>query len=159
MLPSLNPRQFPQFQPVSGRYHTHAIEAMRALRHVAGFRPLLYAVPDISNAAVPAGAPHEAKVTVPPQSYLWAIAATSSDTDGFDFQIRDNRNKRDLFGKRTIYLNASGQGSSQGIAHPLFILPKPRVVLAPGELTIQIFNRAILANTIQIVLYFAIPEA
>jgi hypothetical protein len=33
------------------------------------------------------------------------------------------------------------------------------VVLAPGELTIQIFNRAILANTIQIVLYFAIPEA
>jgi hypothetical protein len=157
-LDNLNPAQFPQFNPGPGRYHTYALAAAYALRMASGFRPALYAVPDTSNAEVAGSSPFEGRISVPPSSYLWAIAATSSETDGFDLQLRDNRNKREMFGKRTFYQNTSGQGSSAGIAHPLFMLPRPRLVLAPGELTVQIFNRSASQNTVQVVLYFVQPE-
>jgi len=154
MINSPNPSMYPQLRD---RYHGAALAAAQALRQAQGYELEIYCVPDDSNIDVAASSPFEGRVTVPPQSYVWAIAASSNQAAGFDLQIRDAFASQEFFGQRIDWNNASGQGSSQGMSSPLFILPKPWLILEPGLLIVQIFNKAAAVNTIQVALFIARP--
>lgn len=155
MVDSLNPSKYPQFRTGPGRYHGRALAAAAALRAAPGYEPEICCVPDDSNIDVAASSTFEGRVSVPAGSYVWALAATSSQAEGFDIQIRDASGSHEFFGRQIHWDNATGQGSAQGISHPLFVLPKPWLVMEPGQLAVQIWNNAAAVNTIQIAVFVA----
>ena len=155
----VNPNCYPFYLPELAALP--AAEAAAAgvpqLAHLqaAGYEPHLQAVPDYSNAAVVAKGKFSARVSVAPFSYLWALAGTSGATAGFKFQILDEGTKTPVFNARTYYAAVTGQGTVQGITFPLLIFERPRLILEPGILTVQVESLADVVNSIQLVLFFA----
>lgn len=153
-MDALSPRLYPQFRPGFGRYFTHALEAAKPLRLAAGFEPRWTVVPDTSNAAVYPSGTYQARVSLPARSYLWALAGYSEQAAGFELQITDLGTRAVLFSSRVNFNNATGQGTTpEGISFPLYIPPKPHLVLEPGQLSVEIRNLAAVANQIQLVLF------
>ncbi|MCC7497329.1 MAG: hypothetical protein IT160_07115 [Bryobacterales bacterium] len=121
--------------------------------------PAVVCIPDDTNIDVAASSPFEGRVTVPPGSYLWALAGTSSQPEGFDLQLIDGATAQQVCSKRTMYANVTGQGQAPGGAQsPLFVFPKPLLIQAPGLMLVQVFNRSTSVNTVQVALYLAIPK-
>ena len=153
-----SPLPLPQFRPLALRYHTRALAALRALTAEGGFRPNAYPMPDEPNQTLPAGAPIEIKLSLPVGSWLWAFAATASDSAGFETQVIDLREGAPLWGTPADWRNVSGQGTTEGITFPLWILPAPRLVIEPGLLSVKLRNLATVANTVQLVAFVIEPE-
>lgn len=152
--------------PSPGPYHATALKAMMPTLQATGLRPLVTVVPDSTGAAVAAKATYEDRVTVPAGSLLWAMSGTSSAAAGFTVQVTDAGTKKPLFSQPPFFSNATGQGSVsvpdcsgalQTLAHPLFVLPRPLVILPPGQVGLQINNLAAAVNILQVCLFFAAP--
>jgi len=128
------------------------------VRHLpaAGYEFAAHVVPDYDNAQIVAHGRYETTVYVPPATYLWGLAGSSSDAAGFRCQIIDDGTKTPLFNGRTKY-NAVTGGSIQGASYPVHVFHQPRLVLEPGRLVVQIESLATAASTIQLVLYTAEP--
>ncbi len=155
---SLPPALFPQFRSGPLSYHAQAIEAMQAMRAAAGFQAVRHIVPDVMNAALVGKGRYEARISLPPQSYVWAFAGTSDQAAGFKVQIVDLGTKAEWFSQPIRWDNLTGQGATpEGLSFPLYILPKPRLVLEPGLLSVQVTNLAAVANPIQLVVFTAEP--
>lgn len=121
-----------------------------------GYEPALYAMPGTENANLAPNATHEVRLSLPPESYVWAWSAYSQAE--FRLQVTDA-------GTRTPFLSApcphkavTGQGTIQGITFPLMLLDPPRLLIEPAVLTIQMTNLAPVANLIQFVLFCAVPR-
>jgi hypothetical protein len=151
-------------------YLRHALRMMTALRAAEdGFESITRVVPDAGNIAVAANGTYEAKITVPDQSRLWSISASSEEAEGFDIQIRNLAIAQPLFGGRLDYRNASGHTpAGDEPASQVYMLPRPLLCLAPDQaigrervcqMAVQIWNKAAAVNTIQVVLWFAAPKA
>ena len=175
MLDTLRPKTlFPQFSPDPRRYLARVLYQLRHLRAADGYRLELRTMPSHENIAVAASATYEQRVAMPDRSYLFAISGSSSAAAGFDLQIRDTTNQAELCGRQTFHPNVTGQISPlfDPVPFPLFFVPRPMLFREPseaerslsgtanehGEALVQIWNRAAAVNTIQVVLWFAVPE-
>ncbi|HBY64725.1 MAG TPA: hypothetical protein DEH78_33305 [Solibacterales bacterium] len=150
----MNTRLFQQFrQP----YFRTPLAALRPLENAANYDQVVRFVPDESNVSVPARTTFEGRISVQPESMLCAIAATSAQAAGFKLQIQDLGTKEFFWSQPVRWDNASGQGNTLGLAHPMFVFPRPRMIIEPGMLSVQVINLADIANDIQLALFFAEP--
>ncbi len=157
-----------QFVRRLGSYHRPAIGALEPLRRAWGYENRREVIPDSSNKAVGVKATYEQRVTVPAGAFLWAIAGTSQQPEGFRLQIIDTASGRGLLSQPAHFSAIAGgasypigvkncYGTAVIIRQALYVLPKPRVIIEPGMLRVQITNLSAAVNTIQVVLHFAAP--
>ncbi len=165
-MDSLN--QLPQFVQGVGRYHRPALAALMPLRQALGYGNRREVVPDSANKAVGPVATYEQRITIPAGSFLWAIAAASGQAQGFRMQVIDMASGRGLLSQSADFTHTAGgtgyplgirdcTGAAVHIRQPLYVLPKPRVVIDPGMLKVQVTNLANAVNLLQVVLHFATP--
>jgi hypothetical protein len=158
----------PQFVQGAGRYHGPALTALEPLRRALAYEDRREVIPDSPNQAVGANATYEHRVTVPAGAFLWAVAGWSEQPEGFRVQIVDAATGRGLLSQSAYFTSAAGgpgfpagvtdcYGSPVAIAQPLYVLPKPRVIIEPGQLRVQVTNLSPLVNGLQLVLHFAAP--
>jgi len=103
---------------------------------------------------------HIVRVKVADYAYIVAISGYSAQAAGCKFQLTDLGTGAALFSKPVQLASASGgSGSVSGVSNALWFLPKPRLVLPPSQLSIQVHNWATVANTVQIVLHLAQPAS
>lgn len=161
MQPGLNlsPPRYPSFPPWQNPYHQRAWEAGAAVRLADGYQLEAHCIPNESSVDVAATSPYEGKVKLYPPSWVCGFTASSSQTAGFEVQLRDAGTGQELFSGRILHSNLGGQNLSPGrVADRMWRLPIPRVVVEPGLLVVQILNRAAVQNTIQLVLWVVAPE-
>lgn len=150
-----------------GRFHGYAIEALSPLRQALGYEPHAEVVPDTSNTAVAGNSTYEARVSVPVGSRLLALSGSSGQAEGFRVQIIDASSNRGMLNRSALFGNVTGQGYPARVAdcrghavhivQRLAMLSKPRVVIEPGMLTVQVTNLSPNVNQLQLVLWFARP--
>jgi len=128
------------------------------VRHLLadGYEIAAHCVPDYDNAQLVARGRYEAQVWMPPGSYLWGVAGSSSSSDGFRCQVIDAGTQAPLFSARAQHPAVTG-GALLSQPYPIHVLHRPRLVLEPGVLIVQIENLASVAADIQFVLYTAEP--
>jgi hypothetical protein len=144
-----------QYRDWPGRYYPAALRAMAQLND--NYRPELIPIPADGQALGPL-AFHEARLQLERGSYVVGCTASSSQAAGFTVQLRFGN--MSIASARLGHLNISGgpNPSPEGLLNPLFLLPKPAIITAPGELTVQLWNLANAANTIQLVVFLAVPK-
>lgn len=152
---SLIPWSFNQFR--SG-YASQVLDSMPELRNVANYEHFWLCTPDDRNSSMSARGTFDTRVKVADYAYIVAISGSSAQAAGCKVQITDLGTGAALFSKPVQLGSVSGgTGSSSGVSNLLWFLPKPRLVLPPAELSIQIHNLATAANTVQLVLHLAQP--
>jgi hypothetical protein len=161
------PTRLPQWQQGPDRYHTQALIAALPLRlSWREFEPLLLAVP-AAGESLPASGTTEYRVSVPTGSYLYAYSTWSAASEGANVQIVD-LGTRARCSSQPVFTGVMGKGSWPVSAQPTdasgvslaidgvqCLLPKPRLILEPGLLSVQVRNRAATAQQVQIVLWIA----
>lgn len=154
------------FQPAPGRFHPLVLGQLEPLRQALGYSERVEVVPDRQNALVGSHATYEHRISVPPGSWLWAIAGSSEQPEGATIQVVDQGTGATLYSAPANMANVvSGQpvpipdgfGNFGLIRMPIAFLARPRVFVEPGWLRVRITNLAPLANRIQVALYFAAP--
>lgn len=159
-MPDLqNDSLIPQFfNQLRQGYPASVLQAIPALRGAANYEHFWLTVPDDRNASLSARGTFDTRVKVADYAYIVAISGYSAQAAGAKIQITDLGTGAALFSKPVQLASASGgQGSTDGVSNILWFLPRPRLVLPPAELSIQIHNLASVANTIQLVLHLAQP--
>jgi hypothetical protein len=117
------------------------------------------AVPDTARVSLPALATIEDQISIRPGSFLLYVTAFSQQAAGFRFQVYDKNAGKPIYS--AIVSHTAGAGvQTLGVPAPLpFILPAPWMVSGDpdqsGLLTVQLTNSAAVANSAQVVLYFA----
>lgn len=166
MTDRIDPRAYNQFR---NPYHRRVLSALEALRKAEGYEPRNEVIPNQQDAVIAKQGVYDHRVTVPAGTWLWAIAGTSQQPEGFTVHITDFATKTTLWSGPINYMNLTGQGSvtvqdptgaNVQIATPLHLLPKPRPIIEPGLVNVQVVNlSATNTNKIQLVLYLMIPPA
>jgi len=153
---SLDPRRYNQFR--SG-YAARVLAAMAEIRGAANYEHFGLCVPgDERYSTIEARGTFDARQKVADYAYIVAISGVSVQAAGCKLQITDLGTGASFWSKPvTIGSATGGQGSASGVSNSLWFLPKPRLVLPPAELSIQIFNLATVPNAIQFVLHLAQP--
>jgi len=130
------------------------------LRHLMapGYQPAWHLVPDRGNAAVIGHGKFRAQVTLPPGSYVWALGGYSAQPEGFKVQITDLGTGTPYFSAPISHAAITGQAAVAGVTFPLGILHKPRLVIEPAVLSVEVQNDSANANQIQMVLFTAEPR-
>lgn len=152
------PLTLPQFRPAPGRYHGPALEELRRVTSTPGYQPGAYPLPDEANAAMPGRSIIEIRLSLPIGTYVLGFSGSSDQAEGFQTQIYDLRHNAPFFATPAPWELITGQGSSEGISYPLFLLPHPRLVIEPAVLSVQIENLSTSTNTVQLVLFTAEPR-
>ena len=147
----------PQFKP-GLRYHARPLAEMRRVTSTPGYQPGAYPLPDEANAAMPPLALLEVRLSLPIGTYVLGFTGSSQQTAGFEVQIIDLKHNAPFFGAPVLWKNLAPQGSTEGITHPLFLLPHPRLVIEPAVLKIQIKNLSSSSNEVQLVVLTAEPR-
>ena len=166
MIDRIDPRRYNQFR---NPYHRRALIALEPLRKALGYEPRHEVIPNQQDAVIAKQGVYDHRVTVPAGTWLWGLAGTSQQPEGFSVHITDFATKTTLWSGPISYTNLTGQGSvtlqdptgaNITIATPLNVLPKPRPIIEPGLLNVQITNlSAVNTNKVQLVLYLWIPPA
>lgn len=161
MLDSLNPERYPQFR-IGGpqRPEQLAIHQALSLRIAADpllYEPAIYAVPDDTNIDIAASSTFEARVLLPARSYLWAMSLYSSQPEGCSIQLRDAGNQQELFGGAAAWDLLQPQAVA-GVRNAVQMLPAPWLIIDPGVVLVQLWNRSPNINRIQVALFVAQPR-
>jgi len=143
----------PQFMRRPGPTRTLLLDLDRA----GSYEPRILAVPKASDVDIAARSTYEEQLNIEPGSWLWALSGSSDETAGFKAQITDMQTGANLASKPINYRNCTGQGSASGVTNPLHILSRPRLILEPGLVAVQIINLATVQNKIQLCLWSAVP--
>lgn len=145
--------QYSRFYPQ--RYSSIAIAQLDLMRDSAAlWVPRFAAVPDDSNVSIPARRTWEGSLSLPPGSIVWAIKASSQDVAGVRLQVTDVGTGERWFAQPVRIDPVSGDA----IPNQPWILPEPRLLADPGLLTVQVSNLAAVANSAQVVIYYATPS-
>ncbi|HZT36617.1 MAG TPA: hypothetical protein VFA28_01875 [Bryobacteraceae bacterium] len=164
MMDRIDPRRYNQFR---NPYHRRALIALEPLRKALGYEPRHEVIPNQQDAVIAKQGVYDHRVTVPAGTWLWGLAGTSQQPEGFSVHITDFATKATLWSGPINYVNLTGQGSvtvqdptgaNVQIATPLHLLNKPRPIIEPGLLNVQVVNlSATNTNKIQLVLYMLRP--
>lgn len=139
-------------------FHGKAVEELQRVTRGTSYEPAAYPMPSPEKAQLPAKALAEIKLSVRPGVYVTGFSGSSSEPDGFDVQIVDDRHSDPFFQRPVSWKNATVQGNlPTGAPMRLFLLPAPRLVIEPGQLRIQLKNLSANPNTIQFVVFTAEP--
>lgn len=150
---------FPQFAPGPHRYHTEALAQAMHVMSLPSYQSMVYPMPEQGSNVLPAGAPIQIDLSLPPDSYVIGFSAYSAQAAGFEFQIIDAHETYAAFQGPVRFDLISGQGTTpEGITQPVYYLPKPRIVVDPAVLRFQIRNLATVPNTIQLAVWTAEPQ-
>lgn len=162
MLDTLTANFAPQF-PQGNNYMAALLEQLTPYRHVPA-RLVLRVAPDDPNAVIAPAGTYEGRFNIPRRSRLWAMSGSSAQAAGFDVQLRSGDTHQPLFSRRTFFRNATGQPAAppQAPASPLFFLPKPLLMWSDSDqqdaqVIVQLWNRAAVLNSVQMVLWFMAP--
>ena len=124
-----------------------------------GYEPHAHRIPDADNTAVVAKGKFESRVSVPVGSYVWAFSGYSSHADGFRVRVIDTGTGAGFWSAMVKDTLLSGQGQTvAGAAYPLVPIERPRLVIEPGLLTVQVENLADAVNQIYFVIWTAEPQ-
>ena len=138
-----------------------AIPGVPDYRHIMarGYEPGAYRIPDADNTAVVPKGKFEQKISLPVSSYVWGFSGYSSDAAGFRVQVIDVGTGTPFFDSRVYHKIVTGQDQTiAGGAFPIAPLDKPRLVIEPGLLKIQIENLAAASNQIYFVIWTSEPK-
>jgi hypothetical protein len=149
---SLDPTRYNHLFPRFGNYHAKALEAATLARGAANYEGFYIAFPPQPDEQLAARGNWTGRFSVTPNTYILGFAAYSQQAAGFKLQLTDLGTNDPFFSKPVDYRNVTGQGGGVP-ANRVFYLPKPRLILEPGLLSAQLTNLAIVANTVQLVLY------
>ncbi len=147
---------YPQFRPSS--YHRSALDAMTRVTRAPGYQPGAYPVPPAGNALMGALARLDVRLSLPVGSYVLGCSGYCSNAAGFRVQIIDLRNNAPFFATPVNWLNLCPQGSTQGITLPVHYFVRPRLVIEPAVLSIQLENLDTSPNTVEFVVFTAEPR-
>jgi hypothetical protein len=152
---SLNPATLNQFRQ---GYAAAILRRMTDLRGAANYEHFWLPLPDDRNSSVSARGTFDTRVKVADYAWIVAISGYSAQPEGCKLQLTDLGTGAAFFSK-PVQLGSfvGGAGSSSGVSNILWFLPRPRLVLPPAELNVQIFNLAGVTNDLQIVLHLAQP--
>ena len=160
LLAPLNLNLYPAYLPeilMAGQ----ALDGIPDLRHLQapGYEWHQHRIPDADNTAIVAAGKWETQVSIPVGSYVWAFAGYSTQSAGYRVAVRDDGTRTPFF-ERTFHSAATGQGNTvAGASYPLAVLDKPRLVIEPGLITVQIENLDTAnANAVQFVIFTAEPK-
>lgn len=156
---SLAPELYPHTRITEGRYCGLVAQGFETLRCAEGFEPLLIVLPLGANATLAVRAIYEARLSVPPGSYLVGFSGTfTAGTAGFEVRVMDLRDQSLLTSQPVNQSNITGQPPPGGIPPPVFYLPMPRLILEPGSVSIRLRNLdTALANTVQLCTFWEVP--
>lgn len=153
------------FSPWRGRYLTMVQSGGQHVRALPeGFDSRCLCVPEQGFNVLGALAPYERIVNVTQGTYITAVSAFSQVADGFTVQVIDRGTGSNFFstpihssqlGRKTTH--AAVLGLRNNIYYPLLHLPEPRLVTAPGQITVKLQNLANAANRVQICLWAVEP--
>lgn len=155
MIARYGPLVCAQFRDWCGRYYPAALRALALLGD--NYRPELDVLPEDGQALGP-GVLYEARIQLAPGSYLVGFTGSSSQAAGFQVQVRQGSNE--LASSLINHANITGGASAspQGLYNPQFLLPKAAIITPPGVLSVQLWNLATVSNTIQLVVFVAVPK-
>ena len=137
------------------RYHDPALAELHALIDAEGYEERI--IPVSATLAATVGL-QEARVSVLVKSYVCGFTSFSTQAAGYSVQVIDLGTRYEYFAYEIKHQNISGQGTTpEGITFPLHLLPKPRLVLEPGLLSIRLQNLAALSNPVQFCLWVIEP--
>ena len=137
---------------------------MEPLRRAYNYRVRNWVVPDDLATTIPARGQLNRQIRVAPDSYLWAASLWQFISEGpflfipiapadLSIQITDETTGCQLsseFISGRVFAEGTGQ-----IIPPLMM--QPRLIAAPGLLSVQLANTSASAVTAQLVLYFLEP--
>lgn len=127
-------------------FNSLAIAQMAEIRQSQVFRGRAYVVPETSNPAnfaINTYATYRTHVRLIPNSFIWGLAWSWAFDTGFGYSrimsltISDQCTGEDFFSD--FVLNSAMIGSYTQ-SFPSYVLPRPRLVGAPGEIIVQISN-------------------
>jgi hypothetical protein len=147
---------YPQFRPSS--YHGAALEELTRVTKAPGYQPGAYPLPPAANAQMGARAQLDVRLSLPVGSYVLGFSGACSVSDGFRVQIVDLRNNAPFFNTPVNWRNLCPQGNTLGITLPIHYLVKPRLVIEPAVLSVQLENLATSPNTVEFVIFTAEPR-
>jgi hypothetical protein len=151
------PLHYAEFKPST--YHRAALADLLRVSRASGYEPGAYPLPPSANAAMGALARIDVRLSIPVGSYVLGFSGWCSDPAGFRVQIIDLRNNAPFFSTPLNWLNLCPQGATQGITLPIHYLIRPRLVIEPAVLSIQIENLAPGQNTVEFVVFTAEPRS
>lgn len=153
------PELYPHTRFTTSRYCGIVARGHELLRCAEGWEPLILTLPLNANATMAVRAIYEARLSVPPGSYLVGFSGTfTAGTAGFEVVIRDLRDQSLLTSRPVNQSNITGQPPAGGIPPPVYYLPEPRLIIEPGLVSVRIRNLdALLANTVQLCTFWEVP--
>jgi len=151
------PLHYPEFKPST--YHRAALADLVRVSRSPGYEPGAYPLPPSANATMGSLARIDVRLSMPVGSYVLGFSGWCSDPAGFRVQIIDLRNNAPFFSTPVSWLNLCPQGNTQGISLPIHYLIRPRLVIEPGVLSVQLENLAAGANTVEFVVFTAEPRS
>jgi hypothetical protein len=166
MSPASDYRLYPQFGAAlanwpatpAGRYYPSIMGSLAEVA-MAHYVPRQLVLPNADNATLAANAQHETRLTVAPGTYLVGFSGYSQRTPGFEVQIIDLRDGSKMFSGPQMSTNLCPSGSVEGITFPVQYLPRPRIIVEPAMLGVQIHNLDTAnTNEVQLVLWCLEPE-
>ncbi|GIU80915.1 MAG: hypothetical protein KatS3mg005_4153 [Bryobacteraceae bacterium] len=147
---------YPQFRPSS--FHREALANLLRVTRSPGYQPGAYPVPPSPNAQLGSLARLDVRLSLPVGSYVLGFSGNCSASAGFRVQIVDLRNNAAFFNTPVNWRNICPQGNTLGITLPVHYLVRPRLVIEPAVLSVQLENLATSPNTIELVIFTAEPR-
>lgn len=140
------------------RFMPFALGEMDFLRRANNYRARWWAIPDDEGEPIAAFDTFQFQVNVSPGSYLWGMMfanITNRDSSGnLLISVVDSCTGIPLFND---FVNAQDTHTSNNAKNLPVILSKPRLILAPGLVNVEIANRTSGNINCQLVLMFAEP--
>jgi hypothetical protein len=153
-------------------WEAHALAQMEILRRANLFRPRWHVLPDQQNTPIAAYDTYEFQAGVLAGSYLWGIQFTQFDgsveepttytpvapSDSL-IQVTEACTGIALFqdfvaGGGFSFFRTTGRPRGEAVP---YLLSRPRIIMEPGLVNVEIHNRSAVPLTCQLILFFAEP--
>lgn len=140
------------------QFRANTLAQMEVLRRARGYKCRMFVAPDTLVNPIPAFSQIETQIRMAPGTYVWGISCYVSTASKVKIQITDKCTEIPLFSdyvKAALFVqNTTGRAST--LRAPT-LLQQPRLIDAPGQVNVEIYNDNTEAVTAQLVLYCAEP--
>lgn len=140
------------------RFMPFALGELEFLRRANNYRARWWAIPDDEGEPIAAYDTFQFQVNVSPGSYLWGMMFSNITNRDLPtnllVSVVDSCTGIPLFND---FVNCGGITTDNFAKNLPVILTKPRLILAPGLVNVEIANRTNASQTCQLVLMFAEP--
>lgn len=147
--------------PALTSYYNNCIAQLEILRRANGYHLRIYCVPDDFNNPIGAFLTFEYQVRTQPGAYLYAyqfsIVGAGAPSDVL-FQVTDSCTETKLFSDFIAGSSMAETTAGIGLNRPPCLMSQPYLVGPPGQLNVEMSNRASAARNCQLLLFLAEPS-